>query len=71
MQDIGNSTVLVVLLTFCFYSGCSVEIAPILTVIFTQSLNSGNVPEDWLTANVTPIFKKGIELTLPIIDLSL
>ena len=38
---------------------CSVEIAPILTVIFTQSLNSGNLPEDWLSANVTPIFKKG------------
>ena len=28
-------------------------------MIFTQSLNSGNLPEDWLTANVTPIFKKG------------
>jgi len=38
---------------------CSDEIAPILTVIFTQSLNSGNLPEDWLTANITPIFKKG------------
>ena len=38
---------------------CCDEIAPVLTVIFTQSLNSGNLPEDWLTANVTPIFKKG------------
>ena len=38
---------------------CCDEIAPILTVIFTQSLNSGNLPEDWLTANVTPTFKKG------------
>jgi len=35
------------------------EIAPELTVIFTQSLNLGNLPEDWLTTNVTPIFKKG------------
>ena len=38
---------------------CCDEIAPVLTVIFTQSLNLGNLPEDWLTANVTPIFKKG------------
>ena len=38
---------------------CCDEIALILTVIFTQSLSSGNLPDDWLTANVTPIFKKG------------
>ena len=37
---------------------CCDEIAPVLTVIFIQSLNSGNLPEDWLSANVTPIFKK-------------
>jgi len=36
----------------------SIEIAPVLTVIFTQSLNLGNLPENWLTANVAPIFKK-------------
>ena len=34
------------------------EIAPILTAMFTQSVNSGNLPEDWLTANITPILKK-------------
>jgi len=38
---------------------CCDEVSPILTVIFTQSLTTGNLPEDWLTANVTPIFKKG------------
>jgi len=38
---------------------CCDEIAPVLAVIFTQSLNLGNLPKDWLTANVTPIFKKG------------
>ena len=35
------------------------EIAPILTVIFTQSLQTGSLPKDWLKANVAPIFKKG------------
>ena len=35
------------------------EISPILEVIFTQSLNTGVLPNDWLTANITPIFKKG------------
>ena len=38
---------------------CCDEIAPILTVIFTQSLNAANPPEDWLMANATLIFKKG------------
>lgn len=30
-----------------------------LTQIFQQSLDSGEVPDDWRTANVTPIHKKG------------
>ena len=38
---------------------CSAEIAPILEVIFKQSLNTGELPSDWLTANICPIFKKG------------
>ena len=38
---------------------CCDEIAPILTVIFTQSLNLGDLPENWLIGNITPIFKKG------------
>jgi len=33
---------------------CSNEIAPILSVLFTQLLTSGQIPNDWLTANVTP-----------------
>ena len=36
----------------------SVEIAPALSVMFTQSLSSGQVPSDWLTANVTPVFQR-------------
>ena len=30
-----------------------------LTDIFNSSLESGQVPEDWRVANVTPLFKKG------------
>jgi len=39
---------------------CAHEIAPILDVIFKQSLNSGDLPIDCLTANITPVFKKGV-----------
>ena len=35
------------------------EIAPILRDIFQQSLDSGELPEDWLLANITALFKKG------------
>ncbi len=35
------------------------EVIPALTAIFKQSLSTGEVPEDWKRANVTPIFKKG------------
>ena len=35
------------------------EFAPILCNIFTQSLETGQIPDDWSTAFVTPIFKKG------------
>lgn len=35
------------------------EIAPFLQFLFTQSLESGSVPSDWLMANITPVFKEG------------
>ncbi|KAI8518860.1 hypothetical protein Bbelb_021170 [Branchiostoma belcheri] len=35
------------------------QIAPVLQVIFTQSLDTGDVPADWRAANISPIFKKG------------
>ncbi|MEW8547660.1 MAG: reverse transcriptase family protein [Candidatus Thiodiazotropha sp.] len=35
------------------------EIAPVLSVIFQQSYNTGQVPLDWQQANVTAVFKKG------------
>ena len=35
------------------------EIAPYLSFIFQQSINTGEVPPDWKHANVVAIFKKG------------
>ena len=35
------------------------ELTPFLTRLFQLSLNSGEVPPDWLFAWVVPIFKKG------------
>ncbi len=38
------------------------EISPILTHILNQSLHTGDIPSDWLDANVMPLFKKGDKL---------
>ena len=38
---------------------CSKELSLILTCIFNKSLQTGIVPDDWKTANVSAIFKKG------------
>ena len=38
---------------------CAPILAPILQVIFTQSLHSSTLPDDWLCANVSPLFKTG------------
>ena len=37
----------------------SEEIAQPVAILFNQSVNEGDVPLDWRSANVTPIFKKG------------
>ena len=34
-------------------------IAEPLSIIYQRSLLTGEVPEDWRLANVTPIYKKG------------
>ena len=38
---------------------CSEELSPLLTIIFSKSLKTGTVPDDWKSANVSAIFKKG------------
>ena len=38
---------------------CSNEISPILALIFNEALARGDVPDEWLQANVSPVFKKG------------
>jgi len=35
------------------------ELAPILRVLFEQSLHTGTFPKDWKRAKVTPVFRKG------------
>ena len=44
------------------------ELAEPLSRIFYRSLNEGEVPEDWKTANVTPIYKKGAKSDREITD---
>ena len=34
------------------------EIAPLLQLIYQKSLDTGEVPKDWRTANVSPVYKK-------------
>ena len=46
-------------LNIYIFKHCASKIAPILQIIFTQSLSTSTLPEDWLTANITPVYKKG------------
>jgi hypothetical protein len=38
---------------------CKEELSPILATIYRKSIETGEVQEEWKTANVVPIFKKG------------
>ena len=44
------------------------EISVPLTKIFKLSLSMGECPDDWRSANVTPIHKRVVELILVITD---
>ena len=37
----------------------ALHIALVLQVIYTQSYQTGILPNDWLTANIVPVYKKG------------
>ena len=41
------------------------ELAPILQLIFQRSIDTGKIPDIWKDANVSPIYKKAINLTHP------
>jgi hypothetical protein len=38
---------------------CSKQLAPGLASIYQKSINTGSLPNDWLNANITCVFKKG------------
>ena len=38
---------------------CAKQISPVLQIIFSQSLEYGTLLQDWLSANITPVFKRG------------
>ena len=38
---------------------CAHELSPALSSIFQQSLNTGDLPNDWRNATIAPVFKKG------------
>ena len=38
---------------------CAKQLAPSMSIIFQCSINSGKLPKDWLSANISCIFKKG------------
>jgi hypothetical protein len=37
------------------------ETSPLLQLIYTKSLDTGEVLADWRTANVSPVYKKGLK----------
>jgi len=38
---------------------CAMELAPAITSLFQESIDTGNLPDDWRNANVSPVYKKG------------
>ena len=42
-----------------FLKEISKELSPLYTALFQKSIDTGEVPSQWKTADITPIFKKG------------
>jgi hypothetical protein len=38
---------------------CAKTLAPGMTKIFQKSIDCSELPDDWLSANVAPVYKKG------------
>ena len=38
---------------------CASELTTAVTCLFQKSLDSGTLPDDWISANIAPIYKKG------------
>jgi len=53
-----------------FLAAHSDELSIPLNIIYNRSLREGEVPNDWRDANVSPIFKMGVEQYLVITDQS-
>ena len=51
-----------------FLKQTAAEITPMLTHLFQQSLSTGDIPSQWKTAYVTPIYKSGKNLIRKITD---
>ena len=47
---------------------CASSLTHPLFLLYTQSLNSGIIPEEWKKANIMPILKKDPRLKLKTID---
>ena len=42
-----------------FLKSCAHELHEVFTIFFQKSLDLGEIPEDWKSANIFPLFKKG------------
>ena len=47
------------------------KISSLLQLIYTKSLDTGEVPAEWRTANVSPVYKKGVKSQLKTRPISL
>ena len=48
----------------CILKNLDSELSDILCHIFQQSLNTGNLPDDWKEANISPLYKKN-DISIP------